>query len=84
MLQKQLDLFKAALRTSATNPLTGQIDMGLINIGRSHSSMEKIEHLKKAVKEVMTERKMQSYGYRNLLQHMNQISDMVCLSYVCF
>eukprot|EP01135_Chromosphaera_perkinsii_P002242 Nk52_evm28s221 gene=Nk52_evmTU28s221 len=70
-------LVKAALRTSATNPLTGQIDMNLINVGRSQSSLEKIDELKGTIKTFMGSRKnTPTYEFQALLMHFRQALNM--------
>eukprot|EP00126_Sphaerothecum_destruens_P009742 Sdes_comp20576_c0_seq1m15477 len=69
-------LVKAALRTSATNPQTGQIDMGLITVGRSMATLNRLEDLKKALKDTMIERKLVSFKFHQLYQTMIQNSDV--------
>lgn len=45
-------LIKTAMQQSATDPMTGEIDMDLIATGQSHSSTERVNTIKNIIKKI--------------------------------
>ena len=73
-LEESIRLIKTAMQQSATDPQTGEIDMGMINTGTSASSAERVTAICDFVKRVNNDHKdkIRANGlkYHNLYEYM--------------
>jgi len=73
-LEEAIRLIKAAMQQSATDPRTGEIDMGMINTGTSASSTERVQAICDFVKRVNNDHKekIRNHGlkYHNLWDYL--------------
>ena len=69
-------LVKAAMRQSATDPRTGQIDMDLLNTGQSMASRKRIGGLSKAITTALSDAKSKSMSLNDLMKEIQKISDV--------
>lgn len=52
-VEEAVSLIKTAMKQSATDPMTGEIDMDVINTGISRTTTDKVTKIKTIVKQVM-------------------------------
>lgn len=73
-LEESIRLIKTAMQQSATDPQTGEIDMGMINTGTSASSAERVTAICDFVKRVNNDHKekIRAHGlkYHNLWDYL--------------
>lgn len=66
-------LVREALLSYAIDPLTGKIDMDLINTGKSLAVREKIDHIKDSIKDILG-RKTGAIDYQALFSDLRAIA----------
>jgi len=73
-LEESIRLIKTAMQQSATDPTTGEIDMGMINTGTSASSAERVTAICDFIKRVNNDHKekIRAHGlkYHNLYDYL--------------
>lgn len=73
-LEEAIRLIKVAMQQSATDPNTGEIDMGMINTGTSASSAERVNVICDFIKRVNNDHKQKIMAnglkYHNLYEYM--------------
>ena len=59
-------LIKTAMQQSATDPMTGEIDMDLIATGQSHSSTERVNQIKLIIRKIYVSKfiRISYFNYR--------------------
>eukprot|EP00043_Microstomoeca_roanoka_P013036 m.127344 g.127344 ORF g.127344 m.127344 type:complete len:841 (-) comp15655_c3_seq1:57-2579(-) len=75
-VEMAVTLMKEALQQAATDPVTGLLDMDLINTGQSMSTRHRLGDLTKAITDLMIERKIQTLQFSALLNMINEQSSI--------
>lgn len=75
-------LHKEALKQSATDPLTGQINVGILTTGQSEGYRKRREEVKKSLQGLVDKkgRKVQTMNYLKTWNELKEASDVVSLS----
>ena len=71
-------LHKEALKQSATDPMSGKIDVSTIYTGQSEGSRKRREELKKVLKDIVSKKgKAQTMNFSKTWQELREQSDLV-------
>ena len=70
-------LVKEALLSNAVDPITGKIDMDLINIGKSSAARERMTELKKATKFILSSHLNAKLDFSTILAELSAQSSIV-------
>lgn len=81
-VQEAIRLVREALLTYAIDPLTGKIDMDLINTGKSGALREKMEHIKSIIVDILN-KKSPTAEYNSLVVDIRIAAGMVLASIFC-
>lgn len=65
-------LVRDAMQTASVNPVTGTIDMSIINTGQSETSRQKLLMVADAVKQYITEVQGYRHKLKDILEQLNQ------------
>lgn len=81
-MAEAIRLIREALLSYAIDPLTGKIDMDLINTGKSGAIREKVTQIKNIILDILN-KKSPSAEYSTLLADIKNIAGMVCIDDLC-
>lgn len=74
-VEEAVRLIRTAMQQSATDPLTGEIDMDIITTGVSSTSAEKIKQIASIIKKIYIDFKdrvkKNGINYHNLFEYVN-------------
>lgn len=72
-------LHREALKQSATDPLSGKIDVGILTTGLSSAARKRRQEITQALRKLLTTKgKGASLNYQKVLSEMKENSQMVC------
>lgn len=72
-------LHREALKQSATDPLSGKIDVGILTTGLSSAARKRRQEITEALRKLLTTKgKGTSLNYQKVLSEMKENSQMVC------
>lgn len=78
-------LHREALKQSATDPLSGKIDVGILTTGLSSSTRKRRMEMAQAVKKLIEEKgEVPIINYPKLFQELKDSSNMVNMLYITF
>lgn len=76
-------LQREALKQSATDPLSGKIDVGILTTGMSSAARKRRLELGQAVKKIIDEKgKVPHINYQKLFSELRDVSDMVNINFI--